>query len=101
MHSPCSTYLFTYTTLVRSRQPEAGHDQAGGGGPQSAAEFPAHQENGGEQPGPAGEHAACGRHRLRVEEGDAHADRSEEHTSELQSRFELVCRLLLEKKKID
>src|SRR5699024_11754122 len=25
--------------------------------------------------------------------------RSEEHTSELQSRFELVCRLLLEKKK--
>src|SRR5437868_10452748 len=32
----------------------------------------------------------------------AHADldeRSEEHTSELQSRFDLVCRLLLEKKK--
>src|SRR5207249_5520541 len=32
-----------------------------------------------------------------------HADRvlnrSEEHTSELQSRFDLVCRLLLEKKK--
>src|SRR5207249_6252775 len=27
--------------------------------------------------------------------------RSEEHTSELQSRFELVCRLLLEKKKQD
>src|SRR5437868_12890381 len=27
--------------------------------------------------------------------------RSEEHTSELQSRFELVCRLLLEKKKPD
>src|SRR5699024_11768462 len=26
-------------------------------------------------------------------------ERSEEHTSELQSRFELVCRLLLEKKK--
>src|SRR5207249_12212577 len=26
--------------------------------------------------------------------------RSEEHTSELQSRFELVCRLLLEKKKL-
>ena len=25
--------------------------------------------------------------------------RSEEHTSELQSRFDLVCRLLLEKKK--
>src|SRR5699024_11557164 len=28
-----------------------------------------------------------------------HPIRSEEHTSELQSRFELVCRLLLEKKK--
>src|SRR5699024_12681748 len=27
-------------------------------------------------------------------------ERSEEHTSELQSRFDLVCRLLLEKKKI-
>src|SRR5207249_11964027 len=26
--------------------------------------------------------------------------RSEEHTSELQSRFDLVCRLLLEKKKL-
>src|SRR6266513_5933876 len=28
------------------------------------------------------------------------AKRSEEHTSELQSRFDLVCRLLLEKKNI-
>src|SRR5207249_11337440 len=28
-----------------------------------------------------------------------HRSRSEEHTSELQSRFDLVCRLLLEKKK--
>src|SRR5206468_10570928 len=28
-----------------------------------------------------------------------HPDRSEEHTSELQSRSDLVCRLLLEKKK--
>src|SRR2546429_2173550 len=30
----------------------------------------------------------------------AYYDRSEEHTSELQSRLHLVCRLLLEKKKI-
>src|SRR2546430_11465335 len=29
----------------------------------------------------------------------AHQDRSEEHTSELQSQSNLVCRLLLEKKK--
>src|SRR5690606_40544657 len=36
-----------------------------------------------------------------VAENQAHADggRSEEHTSELQSRENLVCRLLLEKKK--
>src|SRR5699024_7516751 len=38
------------------------------------------------------------------ESGDSHRrsrrrPRSEEHTSELQSRFDLVCRLLLEKKK--
>src|SRR5207247_10002704 len=35
--------------------------------------------------------------------GPAHlsVDRSEEHTSELQSRVDLVCRLLLEKKKRD
>src|SRR5699024_12105418 len=32
-------------------------------------------------------------------EGFGIVDRSEEHTSELQSRFDLVCRLLLEKKK--
>src|SRR5437868_10394559 len=31
--------------------------------------------------------------------GVAEIERSEEHTSELQSRFDLVCRLLLEKKK--
>src|SRR5207249_7720008 len=31
-------------------------------------------------------------------EPSRHGQRSEEHTSELQSRFDLVCRLLLEKK---
>src|SRR5207249_11524380 len=31
--------------------------------------------------------------------GEHGGQRSEEHTSELQSRFDLVCRLLLEKKK--
>src|SRR5689334_24076571 len=34
-----------------------------------------------------------------VEAVVATANRSEEHTSELQSQFHLVCRLLLEKKK--
>src|SRR5438067_10532060 len=40
--------------------------------------------------------------RTRIPVADPHASylaRSEEHTSELQSRFDLVCRLLLEKKK--
>src|SRR5438067_6184415 len=38
--------------------------------------------------------------RLRAIRESSFADcRSEEHTSELQSRFDLVCRLLLEKKK--
>src|SRR5699024_11910214 len=36
---------------------------------------------------------------LPPEIGEADPMRSEEHTSELQSRFDLVCRLLLEKKK--
>src|SRR5207249_7184546 len=36
---------------------------------------------------------------LAVVEPHARVVRSEEHTSELQSRFDLVCRLLLEKKK--
>src|SRR2546421_6742816 len=36
----------------------------------------------------------------RAQQGDRAAfERSEEHTSELQSRSDLVCRLLLEKKK--
>src|SRR5437879_10472567 len=35
----------------------------------------------------------------RAGDGDRGADRSEEHTSELQSPMYLVCRLLLEKKK--
>src|SRR5207249_11271211 len=39
---------------------------------------------------------ACGY----VEQFSPRKSRSEEHTSELQSRFDLVCRLLLEKKKI-
>src|SRR5438105_12867328 len=50
--------------------------------------------------------AADGTHTLPVIMGESparrrftHDHRSEEHTSELQSRVDLVCRLLLEKKK--
>src|SRR5688572_30974316 len=36
---------------------------------------------------------------IQISEKDLRIDRSEEHTSELQSQSNLVCRLLLEKKK--
>src|SRR2546428_8388140 len=39
------------------------------------------------------------RRHARARQGALQAHRSEEHTSELQSRSDLVCRLLLEKKK--
>ena len=43
---------------------------------------------------------ASGASKLYIEDlTDEFVERSEEHTSELQSRFDLVCRLLLEKKK--
>src|SRR3989449_2125277 len=42
---------------------------------------------------------AAGLLRPRRRPGDLSQGRSEEHTSELQSRLHLVCRLLLEKKK--
>src|SRR5699024_12678207 len=47
-------------------------------------------------------HAQAIKMRKFAEAGKLNEDviRSEEHTSELQSRFDLVCRLLLEKKKI-
>src|SRR5699024_12111581 len=40
------------------------------------------------------------RFRLILQLPFSHNRRSEEHTSELQSRFDIVCRLLLEKKNI-
>src|SRR3989449_6202112 len=44
-------------------------------------------------------HFARGRSETRPQVTAAAPKRSEEHTSELQSRLHLVCRLLLEKKK--
>src|SRR2546428_6572216 len=71
---PPRSTLFPYTTLFRSRYPSAA--------------FMAH---------PSGWPAA----RLQDFNPDRtrFRSRSEEHTSELQSRSDLVCRLLLEKKK--
>src|SRR5438270_3830079 len=62
---------------------------------------------GGEDEREAAGHALAGRHVLGGPElalaahelTDVHGGRSEEHTSELQSQSNLVCRLLLEKKK--
>src|SRR5437763_7251870 len=48
---------------------------------------------------PAAERVARRRRELDRARGSATPDRSEEHTSELQSPMYLVCRLLLEKKK--
>src|SRR2546422_1085856 len=77
---PPRSTLFPYTTLFRSQGP------ARAGRPHLVPERPHHGRDG--DPATAGEAARAGR-----------LERSEEHTSELQSRLHLVCRLLLEKKK--
>src|SRR2546427_6459863 len=74
---PPRSTLFPYTTLFRSKLPGA------------VAIFilpPSRQEL---------------ERRLRKRGQDSEEERSEEHTSELQSQSNLVCRLLLEKKKKD
>src|SRR3712207_8033981 len=79
---PPRSTLFPYTTLFRSRRGRAGlrepHRARGAAADRRAADRAADEDRG----------------RL----GRAAAGRSEEHTSELQSRQYLVCRLLLEKK---
>src|SRR2546422_8443725 len=88
---PPRSTLFPYTTLFRSLRPLV-RREAGRGGELPArrdALRPSHGRHlgGGED---------TGRNRTVV---GLHVARSEEHTSELQSRLHLVCRLLLEKKK--
>src|SRR2546422_6688308 len=78
---PPRSTLFPYTTLFRS---------AGGRGAVRRLAGPA----GARSRGLGGPPGAPGRCRA-----PAAGRRSEEHTSELQSRLHLVCRLLLEKKK--
>src|SRR2546422_8289552 len=84
---PPRSTLFPYTTLFRSVVSGRPAAHAGRLSPADARNVPA--RNG---PRPIGGRAAHAAVRDR-------ADRSEEHTSELQSRLHLVCRLLLEKKK--
>src|SRR5690606_41725227 len=88
--------LFPYTTLFRSR---AGA-RAQGGRQRAAAPAPQRPAQGARRPRRPGDdrgapEARCRRRRARL----LRRGRSEEHTSELQSREKLVCRLLLEKKK--
>src|SRR2546422_11713831 len=74
---PPRSTLFPYTTLFRSKSGSA--NRSGANGP------------GRRRP------ASSLRPALSAHRDPEH--RSEEHTSELQSRLHLVCRLLLEKKK--
>src|SRR3712207_8854550 len=76
---PPRSTLLPYTTLFRSRPPP----------PPRAAPAAAGGRRAGRTAG-GRRQRACGR---------PAGSRSEEHTSELQSRQYLVCRLLLEKKK--
>src|SRR3712207_8061655 len=87
---PPRSTLFPYTTLFRS----AG---AIGHGPEEDFLFETTDEFGIPNQGPSADFlfGADGNGR------DVFVRRSEEHTSELQSRQYLVCRLLLEKKKIN
>src|SRR3712207_8157927 len=79
---PPRSTLFPYTTLFRS----------GGEGVQTAGWHTPGHRAGHRQDGSAGSRAGS------PEARSVSRCRSEEHTSELQSRQYLVCRLLLEKK---
>src|SRR2546430_12541614 len=59
----------------------------------------ARQDRPGSPPDRVGRRRARRRHFRKVSQNGPGGDRSEEHTSELQSQSNLVCRLLLEKKK--
>src|SRR3712207_7787893 len=90
---PPRSTLFPYTTLFRSTdgRPVSGTDlEPRGEGATGGAAGPGRIAVGSAAPGDG-----CRRNRATA----SARTRSEEHTSELQSRQYLVCRLLLEKKK--
>src|SRR3712207_7148429 len=82
---PPRSTLFPYTTLFRSARPTQVRLQLA----QGPLDLPALMIERGQGFGAL----------LRLVQDLCHQPRSEEHTSELQSRQYLVCRLLLEKKK--
>src|SRR5207247_6081429 len=87
---PIST-PFPYTTLFRSPPRRRGASRCGGRRRCS-------RERAGLRQRFLGNRAACRRGRSSLRSARPLHRRSEEHTSELQSRVDLVCRLLLEKK---
>src|SRR2546422_6083327 len=95
---PPRSTLFPYTTLFRSpgaaRERARGEPVARDGGQVLAAA--ARQRDRQLHQGRAAHPGADPARRA-----ERRHTRSEEHTSELQSRLHLVCRLLLEKKKTD
>src|SRR3712207_8545762 len=90
---PPRSTLFPYTTLFRSAGAEPGR----------SARIIFFEESGGlsteHKPAPATLARPIPRACVSRVICDGRSSRSEEHTSELQSRQYLVCRLLLEKKK--
>src|SRR3712207_8276080 len=89
---PPRSTLFPYTTLFRSGPGHALQPVLGHAHPDAALAVPPVLVAGVDRC----QVGAVGQHRLPRQ---AQVVRSEEHTSELQSRQYLVCRLLLEKKK--
>src|SRR5689334_24647035 len=87
---PPRSTLFPYTTLFRSQSAPWN----------SAADQSAPWNSPAVQPTPWNTTAERSAPRNTAAERPA-PWRSEEHTSELQSQFHLVCRLLLEKKKVN
>src|SRR5690349_24244601 len=88
---PPRSTLFPYTTLFRSRE-RIEREQRGQASDQRG-------RDGGAACRARHRHPRNPRIQQHLEDRHAKEDRSEEHTSELQSRRDLVCRLLLEKKK--
>src|SRR3712207_7278808 len=94
---PPRSTLFPYTTLFRSSPDLAlpSPPPEPGGSTESRSEPP---RNPHRVTARARRYHRCCRSFKRKASLDPHFPRSEEHTSELQSRQYLVCRLLLEKK---
>src|SRR2546430_13582149 len=90
---PPRSTLFPYTTLFRSPSAASARDARAAGGPRPGAGVCGCAQLGLLRPARGGGLAAAA-----VAQAPARI-RSEEHTSELQSQSNLVCRLLLEKKK--